>query len=69
MQGGGAMTKKPKRLNKLSGADEYKIGQPGDNVSNGAYGLTREEILAARSEGLEEYLPVRPTRSRSGWFL
>lgn len=62
--------KKKQALKKLSGGDEYKIGQPGDNVSNGVYGVTREEILRTREQNeIETYLPVRPTKSRSGWCL
>lgn len=56
-------------LSKLGGADEYKVGGPGDNVSNGDYGVTREEILRCRADETETYLPVRPTKSRSGWCL
>ena len=61
---------KKQKLKKLSGADEYKVGQPGDNVSNGAYGVTREEIMRARSENQEaDGIQVRPVKARSGWYL
>jgi len=63
------MKKNRKSLSKLGGADEYKIGGPGDNVSNGDYGVTREEILRSRADETETYLPVRPTKARSGWCL